>query len=111
MASRSIHLFTSHAPAVVVLDLNAVVGNATTACLLRTLEAGARHVPILAVSPESESERASCLSAGVDHLVTLPLDLGTVQARTRRSSGANDAAAGKVADTDDGCRRPTRDSY
>ncbi len=62
-----------------MLDLNAVVGNATTARLLRTLEAGARHVPIVAVAPESESEQVSCLSAGVDHLVTLPFDLGAVQ--------------------------------
>ncbi len=76
---EAIRVFAAHAPAVVVLDLRTAVGNATTARLLRTLEAGDRHVPIVAVSSDDESERAACLAAGVDHLVTLPIGFDALQ--------------------------------
>jgi two-component system sensor histidine kinase/response regulator len=75
---EAIRHFACHAPSLVLLDLHTVIGNATTARLLRTLEVSDRHMPIVAIEPAGDSERASCLSAGADHVVPVPLDFGAL---------------------------------
>ncbi|HTX23857.1 MAG TPA: PAS domain-containing protein [Steroidobacteraceae bacterium] len=93
---EAVHAFAQGRFELVLLDLQMPLmdGYAATSCI-RKLEQGRPRTPIVALTASAMTgQRERCVEAGMDDLLTKPLDLGRLQAMLDRFSlRAGDAAA------------------
>ena len=86
---QAVDLFPSAACDIVLMDMQMpVMGGLEATALIRALEPGRRHVPIIAVTANAmEADREACRQAGMDEFLSKPLNAAELQAMLAQFCG------------------------